>query len=152
VVDLSELDCKIYVEAEQTPDELATLLAQSLPEATLIDAVTRIVQTRFGEVEIRRNKEADRIRAQEFPDGFLYFRYALELYPFPTVAHEERVSLAASILKLLWSRGWPAVAACDYEDELPNGGGYHNNSVPWPCRRGDPVEAVPSAGNGEKMP
>ena len=132
--DLNELDCRIYVEADLTADELAALLAGSLPGAATVGSVTRIIRVPSGEIEVRNNKEWDTFRAREFPDGFLYFRYTLEVYPFPATRHEDRVSLVANILNLLWSRGLPAVAACDMEQELPNGGGYNNSAIPWPSK------------------
>src|SRR5712692_3873810 len=115
MADSDDLDCRIYVGAELTPEEFAALLAASLGEATPNGAVGSTIHTRQAEIDVRKNKEADRLRAGEFPDGFLYFRYALEVYPSPTVRREEQVSLVGQLLKMLWSRGLPAVAACDYE-------------------------------------
>ena len=80
---------------------------------------------------MRVNDEADPLRAQDFPDGFLFFHYALEVYPAPGVPREERVKLTAKLLQALWSRGFAAIAACDYEDELPSGGGYKSRPYPW---------------------
>jgi hypothetical protein len=132
--DLDNLDCKIYVEAEQTLDDSAALLRTWLAEATVNGPVMRTIPTRYGEIEVRKNKEADKLRAAEFPDGFVFFRYVLEFYPFPATRHEDRVALVTKLVNRLWSRGLPAVAACDYENELPCGGGYNSRSVPWPSR------------------
>jgi hypothetical protein len=129
---LSELDCRIYVDADQPPEELAALLARALAGATTRGPGSWTLRTRVGEVEIRQNKEADAGRACAFPDGFLYFRYALEYYPLPAVPLAERVALVAQVLEVLWSHGLPAVAACDYEGELPHGGGNKSSAVPWP--------------------
>ena len=41
-------------------------------------------------------------------------------------------ALVARLLQLLWENGIPAVAAADYEDELPEGGGGKSRAVPWP--------------------
>jgi hypothetical protein len=151
VAEPNEFDCKIYVDTEQEPDEVAKLLAESLVGAVSNDPGTKTVQTRFGEVEIRKNKESDIVRARQFPEGFLYFRFTLELYPSMTTPREDRVSLAGTILKLLWSRGAPAVAACDYEHELPLGGGYNNRSVPWPSRGTGTREARTGGEDGEAL-
>jgi hypothetical protein len=138
--DASDLDCKIYVEAELKPEELAGLVASALAGATQGASPARTVHTPHAEIDVRKNREADAHRAREFPDGFLYFRYALELYPRPAARHADRVSLATRILEVLWSRSLPAVAACAYEDELPNGGGYKSHAAPWPPGGGEAAE------------
>jgi hypothetical protein len=89
----------------------------------------------LGEIDVRLNEESDSRRVVEFPDGFLFFRYALEVYPSPAVAHEERVAFTANMLRALWSSGSAAVAVSDYEPELPHRGGYKSPSVPWPSPR-----------------
>jgi hypothetical protein len=134
----NELDCTISLETDQAPDQVAALLAAGLTGDGLGALTGRTVHTKSCEVEVRKNKEASESRAREFPDGFLYFRYSLEVYPLPTARFEDRVALVTSVLRLLWSRGLPAVAACDYEKDLPAGGGYNNPSVPWPSSGSDP--------------
>jgi hypothetical protein len=138
VAESNELDCKIYLETDQAPDQVASLVAAGLTGNGLGSLAGRTVHTKYGEVDVRKNKEASESRAREFPDGFLHFRYYLEVYPLPTARLEDRVAIVASLLRLLWSRGLPAVAACDYEKDLPGGGGYNNPSVPWPSSGSDP--------------
>jgi hypothetical protein len=127
----------VYVESRLTSDELASLLAGLLPGAGVDGSVGRTVRTRYGEIDIRKNKEADPRRARDFPDGFLHFRYVLEIYPLPTAPRHERTALASKILQHFWSEGMPAVAACDNERELPRQGGYNDHSAPWPAAAGD---------------
>jgi hypothetical protein len=141
MAEVGELDCKIFVEAEQSPEWLAELLAASFSESPADSPMGRTVQTHTGEIEVRRNKEADKDRARALPDGFLYFSYALELYPFSHTPHDDRVMLVASILNILWAQDLPAVATCDYEDELPNAGGYNVYPAPWALKAANPVEA-----------
>ena len=138
MTNLNAIDCKIYVESDQMPAAFAPLLAASLGEATRNGTVARTLHTPQAEIEVRKNKDANKLRAGEFPDGFLYFRYALEVYASPTSQHAEQVALVDRLLNRLWSQGFPAVAACDYENELPRAGGYNNRSVPWPSGVDDP--------------
>ena len=91
MVDSNQLNCKIYVESDLMPEAFATLLAASLGEATRNGTVARTLYTPQAEIEVRKNKEANKLRAREFPDGFLYFRYALEVYASPTSQHAEQV-------------------------------------------------------------
>jgi hypothetical protein len=131
VADTNHLDCKIYVESDLDQDALAKLLAGSLSGTVAGTPVSRTVQTPLGDIDIRKNATSDKLRARQFPDGFLAFRYALELYPAPEAPREDRISLVARLLHRLWSQNLPAVAACDYEDQLPHRGGYNDRSVPW---------------------
>jgi hypothetical protein len=133
MADLSHLDCRIYVQAKQTFDDLVALLMPTWPGSAILQRpASRSAETRYGDVEIRRNEDADELQAHKFPDGFLYFNYCLELYPKPAIPQKERVHFVANILNRLWSQGLPAVAACDYENELPHGGGNQDSSLPWP--------------------
>jgi hypothetical protein len=122
----NDLDCTIYVDAP-SGEEIVELLVE----------LTGGRADRFGTVEapgvaldVDGNDEADAGRRSEFPDGFLFFSNRVELYSETPPA----VALVTELLEALWARGWPAVAACDYEDELPHGGGYKSASVPWPRR------------------
>lgn len=133
----NELDCNIFVETEQSPEWLAALLASSFSESLADGPIGWTVRTHIGEIEVRRNKEADKDRARSRADGFLYFDYTLELYPFSHTTHADRVLLVASILNLLWAQDLPAVAACDYEDELPYSGGYNVHPAPWAIHSAD---------------
>jgi hypothetical protein len=145
MLDSNVVDCRIYVESDLMPDEFARLLAASLGEGTVNGAVARTIHTPQAEIDVRKNKEANKPRAAEFPDGFLYFRYALEVHLCPTSRHAEQVALVDRLLKILWSQGIPAVAACDYENELPRAGGYNNRSIPWPSRVDDSSKDIGSA-------
>jgi hypothetical protein len=101
------IDCDVHAHTERDREELADWLERELGTRLYID----------------RNDEHDEARAREFPDGFLYFCYTIEAGPQPLVAR---------LLRLLWDAGIPAVAACDYEDELPEAGGYKSRGIPWP--------------------
>jgi len=131
---LNHLTCKIFCEANSRPRELAELLAaREGPSFRLWSGpVSSSIGNEIGELEIRRNEDRDDVLAQQFPDGFLHFHYVLELYPRSTPRREDEVKYVARLLETLWSRGFPAVASCDYEDELPHHGGYRDTSLPWP--------------------
>jgi hypothetical protein len=83
------------------------------------DWLERELGVRF---DVDRNDDRDDERAREFPDGFLHFRYVIDVGPGEPVAR---------LLRLLWDNGIPAVAASD-DDDLPEHGGYKSRAVPWP--------------------
>jgi hypothetical protein len=103
-------------------DEFCTVYAEdpSRDRRAFTDWVRREVD---AELDVDHSHERDPIAARRFPDGWLYFRYHVEV---------ERREHVAPLLRLLWDNGIPAVAACDYEDELPERGGGKSRNVPWP--------------------
>jgi len=140
MTDSAHLDCKIFVDTERSAEELAAmLLPVLLGQEVTGGAGVRTILTPKAEVEIRKNEEFDKDRGRVFPDGFLHFTYALEVYPSAGTPRAEVVHLMASLLNELWAQTIPAVAACDYEAELPHGGGYNSPSVPWPSEKNGPI-------------
>jgi hypothetical protein len=125
--ELNELDCKIFVDGSLTCLELLNQVARLLT-GTVEDST---ISNNWGEIDVRRNDEFDETLRTQFPDGFLYFPFMLEVYPRPAAEAEARRAVAR-ILEDLWAQQMPAVAACDYENDLPHGGGYKSRSVPWP--------------------
>jgi hypothetical protein len=124
--EFSDLNCKIYVETPMERGELArqvgVLIKGEVERFTVMSAC--------GELDVQRNEEFDEERRAEFPDGFLYFRYVVEVYSSPGNEAQCR-HVVAKIVGYLWSNDIPCVAACDYEEELPNRGGYKSPAVPW---------------------
>ncbi len=82
------------------------------------------------EIEVVRNSDADPAQTA-FPDGFLRFPYKVEVEFTESNVQLARGVLAA-LLEYAWNRGWAAVAACDFEEELPRAGGYKCADLPWP--------------------
>lgn len=123
--DLIVPDCRIYMDADASEVEVMGLVAQLF----------------YGdggsgadyEVSVVRNEDYDSQRRRQFPGGFIYFRYYVDLY-MPELTTVEQAHLVAGVLAGLWEMAYPAVAACSYEDRLPQHGGYRSRGVPWPGR------------------
>lgn len=71
-------------------------------------------------VEVRENSDAD---DAEDNDDFLYWPVVVELDVEGEVVPGVVVDTTKSILNTLWDAGRRAVAACDFEAELPWNGG-----------------------------
>lgn len=124
---MNELDCTIYVDGENSRERLVALVQECLDGTSQGTTVT----AGQVEVDVRRNDDFDPDARLAFPDGFLHFPYRLEVYVNETGSHEVRNGVA-SLLQRLWAEALPAVAACDYETTLPEGGGYGSRALPWP--------------------
>ncbi len=125
--DLRAPDCKIFINAEVSHTELISLTAPAL----------FVPQDHLSlQVEVVENEDYDSNRCRQFPDGFIYFRYLLDLYVgdggTSATLIERKAAVVSRLITQLWAWGFPAVAACAYEDRLPEGGGYKSRVIPWP--------------------
>jgi hypothetical protein len=121
--------CRIYVyskeiEGKDLLDEIREFMNVELVDGKYIDK-------EYFSLEVRSNNEFDLKKSTAFPDGFLYFPYSVEVdfaeeYPTKAASH-----VVGDLLKFLWMRQYPAVASCQFEDLLPENGGYKSTYVPW---------------------
>jgi hypothetical protein len=74
-------------------------------------------------IDVRANEDYDTERAKE-PDGFVFYRCYLDILHNADSNWSEYVSVVGNLLERLWSHGCRAVAACDFEGDLPRRGGY----------------------------
>ena len=132
MVDRDQLDCKIYAAPARSLAQEGVGLATALEGKNLQGGSAVTVELAQGELDLLPNPDKNPERIADFPNGFLHFPALVEFYAAPEIRQEDRIAVVSRILTHFWSRGIPAIAACDYEAELPNGGGYKVASVPWP--------------------
>jgi hypothetical protein len=82
-------------------------------------------------LEIRDNKDFDAIKQREFPDGFIYFPYSIEISNDIESEREIFVQVVDGILELLWKENLTAIASSSFEDYFSERGGYRSEKVPW---------------------
>jgi hypothetical protein len=121
--------CKIYVSGPSVIDELRGNVFEFLK-------LTKVSGS-FGEsdsfaLSIAKNDEFDKKLQTEFPDGFLYFKFIFEFDFKNKELKEFQVDIVSKTLEWLWGKNMAAVAACDYEEKLPENGGYKSLQGPWP--------------------
>jgi hypothetical protein len=126
-IDFSELDCKIFVDGPSSTSDLVAMLSDALGGASDDNSV----QGDGVELLVSESDDVDAGRKADLDEGFLFFRFIAEVYFAANVEHGKRVTTVAQVLTALWDRGWPAVGACDYEDDLPKRGGV-DGTAPWP--------------------
>jgi hypothetical protein len=109
-VDLSELDCKIFVDGMPGVGELVGLLAEQISGETASDSVS----APGVEMIVLTNDEAGEEPKTDPRRGFLFYDHFVEVYFASCAGHDRRVATVCHVLERLRA----AVAACDYEDEL----------------------------------
>jgi hypothetical protein len=130
MADYADTYCTVYVYGPQDCGELARVVGDLL--GGVVDE-WHTVSTHQVEVYARHSDEFSSHAAAEFPTGFYYFPFLLEVvFPDGTEV-DAAVDIAARVLRGLWKRGWAAVAASNYADRLPCEGGVRED-LPWPGR------------------
>ena len=141
----NEMICVIYAHTAEAQsdliDAIARLLSGRVSPQTFYSLIVPLTQSRSRDesagsyilVDVHKSRDFNAERSSEFPDGFLYFRYRVEVYTEIEEADAEVKQVVERILDFLWSTGYPAVAACDFEEELPHKGGYKSLRIPWPA-------------------
>jgi hypothetical protein len=116
---MTELYAKIYVGGER--ERVESLLALALNA----DVAGQGHTLEFGPVavDVRRNEDYDPRRFAATYDAFIFAPTYLDVTAEPAVTREAMVEATRRILEALWTSKLIAVAAADFEDELPHRGG-----------------------------
>jgi hypothetical protein len=114
----SNLYCKIFLDCDLNRDQLiqiiVTLIGGRIESETILND--------YCEIDIEENEDFHDIRRYENPDGFLYYPYYLDIAPVEEV-FSSYLEAISRILKNFWSKGYQAIAVCDFEEDLPRKGG-----------------------------
>lgn len=120
------LFCKIFVDIDISKEELV----QRIADCTSGKNERWSVRTNWGEIDVVNNEDFDETRRLQAPDGFLFYRFYLEMEPEEYVPEETYIKSVGTLLGDLWEWNVKAIAACDFEKSLPMKGGY---SSPKSC-------------------
>lgn len=120
-----ETYCQIYVDSpygnnkRKLVEQIAALLGGTVAKSDETDVSAK----GFEYITVMPNFDAGAAPPDSPPsDAFLFYSHIIE------IDGSNLKTLKAGIGKLLeglWAAHIPAVAACDYEDDLPEAGGYH---------------------------
>lgn len=125
--DSASLYCKIFLDthADTSRQDVTTLVARIIG-----GSVARYTITAGPcEVDVRDNTDFNPARRSDPTDGFLYFRFYLDVEAMPGQTRAAQLNLVARLLTGLWAEGFVAVAASDYEEALPNRG-FNSHALP----------------------
>jgi hypothetical protein len=114
--------CKIYF----TSNENLSAIDENIESVFL-----NIKNIKDSQIYLNKNMDFDKNKEFEFPDGFLFFKYTLD-FESDELEEKDCVVIINILLTYFWDKNFPAIASCDYENELINKGGYNNESVPFP--------------------
>jgi len=119
--------CSLYVDANIEE----SVLAREIGEFFGVESEGDYVTTPQGNIAVVKNDEFDAKQRKDEKNGFLFYRMLLEIEPKVEMGKINAVTLVSRLLNHLWERNFPAVAACHYEDELPNKGKLISENHSW---------------------
>ncbi|MBB5038181.1 1,4-dihydroxy-6-naphthoate synthase [Prosthecobacter dejongeii] len=111
--------CSVFIEFNRQKSELGETIAR-LVKGRL--EILCDIQCPWAEIYFGKNIDSGLGEAGE-EDLFLYYRYKLEIEPVASTDKATYVEGISQLLTGLWEQKIPAVAACHFEDDLPDGGG-----------------------------
>lgn len=108
--------CKVYVDTHVPKSDLIRLIQSALagnPEGRAT------IRTSSCVIDVEDNDDFSAEKQSDPANGFLYFRYYLDIEPVENVGRERYVAVLSVLLDNLREKGCKAVPACDFEDALP---------------------------------
>lgn len=120
--------CKIFVSGYQSKTDLKNQLSLKFNTQPIRNEIL----IPDCEIYCEENDDYDKNKQKEFPDGFIYFPYILELDFTDNISIKECICIVNDMLSWFWINQKSAVAVCDYELELLNQGGFKSKIVPFP--------------------
>jgi hypothetical protein len=115
--------CKIFVDG-MTPEGIKPLLAGLLGGTFERHAMT------LGDLEMEVRPNSDQRCAETSADDFAWWPAQVEIEPLNPSGRGSIKEIVTRILEALWAAKARAVAACDFENELPWNGGIELLGIP----------------------
>jgi len=123
--DVEDLSCEIYIDADIERAMLTSALAHHLCRcASPLDNI----EANHYYILVYTNLTFDPVQRQNGEGAFWYYRFYLCVEAHAGQQRKDHVDLVSSVLTYCWAQGWPSVAICADENELPRRGGYEPGS------------------------
>lgn len=118
------LFCEIFVATDRSKDALAQLIAALLDAAVERHGFVTTISGPGYDLDVHRNKRVLAPADSQTRD-FVEWPYYLEIEAAAEQTRPAQIAVIARLLTGLWEAGLGAVAVCDFEEELPQRGGYN---------------------------
>jgi hypothetical protein len=113
--DNMDLFCRINVQTQMPFLEFAAFIARCAGGSSHMNAI----RAKTLDISVFENDDFDAELSRTGADRWLYFRYTLEADPSDGVLPKDYVAAIGALLNSLWSSRMDAIAACDFEEQLP---------------------------------
>ena len=113
---MTDTYCKLFISSELPHETLSNIIAEAVSGCQV-----RIwsISSPALDIYINLNDEYDANKTCGEEDGFLYFKFFLDIEPTPGTDIQRYIKAIAHLMQALHQNGMQSVAACDFEDRLP---------------------------------
>lgn len=122
------MQANIYIHTDKSRESIVQELALLLQSNTY---KFHVFKENLYNIYVKINKGGYDYKDSIIFPNFHDFCYYLEYTPEENLDKKENIKTVTSILEFFWQNNIPAVADCEYSEELPLNGGY-SEKAPWP--------------------
>lgn len=118
-------------------DPSSTIYVGKTDEATTMQILSDFFSSEFRgqtmyanpySMDVMENDEYKRNKDKQ--DDFVYWPIYIDIVNDVPVTLQDTIAFTSNVLKLLWSKNLPAIAECDFEENLPWSGGIKSPAMP----------------------
>lgn len=115
------LYCKVFINTQLDEASLVKIIAQLINgKISQINSIS----SDYLDLDVISNKEFDEKYINLPIDGFLFYKYFLDVEPMPGIKYDDYISQLKILIKGLREKGFNVVPACAFENELNEGKNY----------------------------
>lgn len=111
---VNSLYCKLFIDSDKSVEELENIICLIL--GGKIHPI-RTIEIKEAAFDLRINKEFDLKKGKNKDDGFLYWKYFLDIEPIKT-SKIDYINIVRDLMNQLKKQSIDSIAACDFEDRL----------------------------------
>ena len=117
--------CSMYLDTDLTRTEVISVLCAMCSGTSQL----RTIRSPKLEIDIAKNDAFDEEKRHKPDNGFLYYRYHLDITPAPNVQRPTYIEAIGLLLFTLRNNGFLATPVCSFEAHLRTGLDRENGSA-----------------------
>ena len=115
------MECELFVDTTLDEDRIAEIVRHACPGTYEYG----LLKSQFVEIYVEKNDKIDTDISRKPGKQFLNFPIAMLLTALPGTSDETFKDITERVMRRLQSEGFTVIAACDFEDELPQSYDIH---------------------------
>jgi hypothetical protein len=112
---MPHMDCKLFVDTKLDEDALGGIVASVCPGTYAYG----LLKSPFVEIYIERNETVETKTSSLPANRFLHFPMTMLFTMLAGTSEQEFKAIVERVMRRLQAEGFTVIAACDFEDELP---------------------------------
>ena len=111
----SNLYCKLFIDNDCNLDYLILKIKKILDGKIELQTY---IYNKYLRIDARENDEYDKVLKNSSYDGFLFYRFILDIYQKENITDEDYINQIKFLIKFLRDQGFKVVPACHFEEKL----------------------------------